>query len=67
MNTENQSNFADENSNRKEKMISQFLNKVKKRRKMIRSYTYLTWFGIFFVSFLGSLFLKEVSFVESEG
>ena len=48
---------------RKEKIVLELLKKVKKRRKMMRSYTYLSWFCIFFCCFLGSLYLKEVNLV----
>ena len=43
-----------------EKVINELLKKVKKRRKLVRSYAYFTWFCIFFVSYLGNLYIKTV-------
>ena len=41
-----------EDLKRREKIVLELLKKVKKRRKMIRSYTYLSWFCVFFCCFL---------------
>ena len=42
------------------KIVTELLKKVKKRRKLVRSYSYFTWFCIFFISYLGNLYIKTV-------
>jgi len=43
---------------RKEKIVKELLKKVKKRRKLVRSYSYFSWFCAFFACFLGNLYIK---------
>ena len=43
-----------------ERVVNELLKKVKKRRNLVRSYTYFSWFCIFFVSYLGNLYIKTV-------
>ena len=45
---------------KKEKIVKELLKKVKKRRKLVRSYSYFTWFCAFFGCFLGNLYIKAV-------
>jgi hypothetical protein len=45
---------------RKEKIVKELLKKVKKRRKLVRSYSYFSWFCAFFACFLGNLYIKAV-------
>ena len=49
---------------RKEKIVKELLKKVKKRRKLVRSYSYFTWFCAFFACFLANLYIKAVSLIE---
>ena len=44
-----------------EKVVNELLKKVKKRRKLVRSYIYFTWFCIFFLAYLGNLYIKTVT------
>jgi hypothetical protein len=45
---------------RKEKIVKELLKKVKKRRKLVRSYSYFSWFCAFFACYLGNLYIKAV-------
>jgi hypothetical protein len=47
-------------SNRLERMAEEFLYRVQARRKRARSYCYLLWFLMLFITFLSTQFLKEV-------
>jgi hypothetical protein len=46
---------------RDEKIVKELLKKVKKRRKLVRSYMNFAWFSIFFACFVGNLYMKAVS------
>ena len=45
---------------RHEQLVKQLLIKVKRRRKMTRSYTYLVWSCFVFSFFLAQVNMKEV-------
>ena len=47
-------------SHRLERMAEEFLYRVQARRKRARSYCYLVWFLLLFITFLSTQFLKEV-------
>ena len=53
------------NHRRKEQLVKQLLVKVKKRRKMNRSYTYLIWSCFVFSCFLAHVNMKEVLILKS--
>ncbi len=56
----NEESDAAKDMQRKEKIVKELLKKVKKRRKLVRSYSYFSWFCAFFACFLGNLYIKAV-------
>mmetsp|Transcript_53306 Transcript_53306/g.111239 ORF Transcript_53306/g.111239 Transcript_53306/m.111239 type:complete len:338 (-) Transcript_53306:4223-5236(-) len=57
--TNEDSKSVSRRSHRLERMAEEFLYRVQARRKRARSYCYLLWFLMLFITFLSTQFLKE--------